>query len=160
MSLWHNELSYVSHQKYHQTSNIRLTLVSNKLVDHSDVIATSLVSAAPTTSLHSQLNTWLQWIGQRQLQNEMRDISTFGFGMTYTRGLKVLLCKVNLGKPIDHLENTRLPLLYQCVVVHKWSLHIKTKCHLSAHSGDNKRDQANPWASVGRPSFPAGHANG
>ena len=41
--------------KYHQTSNISHTLVSNGLVDHSDVVAASPVGAAPTTSSFSTL---------------------------------------------------------------------------------------------------------
>ena len=45
------------------------TLVGNKLVGHSDVVGTSPVGAAPTTS-HSRLNTWVQWIGQRQQQRQ------------------------------------------------------------------------------------------
>ena len=36
--------------KYRQVSNIRLTLVGNKIVDHSDVVGASPVGAAPTTS--------------------------------------------------------------------------------------------------------------
>ena len=35
---------------YRQISNIRRTLTDNKLVDHSDVVGTSHVGAAPTTS--------------------------------------------------------------------------------------------------------------
>ena len=35
---------------YHKTSNISCTLVGNKIVDHSDVVGASPVSAAPTTS--------------------------------------------------------------------------------------------------------------
>ena len=38
---------------YGQTSNIRHMLVSNKLVDHSDVVEASPVGAAPTTSSFS-----------------------------------------------------------------------------------------------------------
>ena len=37
----------------YQTSNISRTLVSNKIVDHSEVVGTSPVSAAPTTSSFS-----------------------------------------------------------------------------------------------------------
>ena len=36
--------------EYRKTSNIRRTLVSNKIVDHSDVVEASPVGAAPTTS--------------------------------------------------------------------------------------------------------------
>ena len=40
---------------YHKISNIRRTLIGNKIVDHSDVIGASPVGAAPTTSSFS---TW------------------------------------------------------------------------------------------------------
>ena len=56
---------------YRQVSNIRRTLVGNEIVDHSDIVGASPVGAAPTTS-SSRLNTWLQWIGQKQLQDETR----------------------------------------------------------------------------------------
>ena len=39
--------------KYRQVSNIRHTLVGNRIVDHSDVIGASPVGAAPTTSSFS-----------------------------------------------------------------------------------------------------------
>ena len=38
---------------YRQVSNIRRTLVANKIVDHSDVVGASAVGAAPTTSSFS-----------------------------------------------------------------------------------------------------------
>ena len=38
---------------YHKTSNIRRTLVGNKIVYHSDVVGASPVGAAPTTSSFS-----------------------------------------------------------------------------------------------------------
>ena len=38
---------------YRQTSNIRLILIGNKIVDHSDVVGASPVGAAPTTSSFS-----------------------------------------------------------------------------------------------------------
>ena len=38
---------------YRKVSNIRLTLVGNKIVDHSDVVGASPVGAAPTTSSFS-----------------------------------------------------------------------------------------------------------
>ena len=39
---------------YRQTSNISHTLVGNKIVDHSDVVGTSPVGPAPTTSSFSK----------------------------------------------------------------------------------------------------------
>ena len=38
---------------YRKTSNIRRTVVGNKIVDHSDVVGASPVGAAPTTSSFS-----------------------------------------------------------------------------------------------------------
>ena len=38
---------------YHKTSNIRRTLVGNKIVDHSVAVGASPVGAAPTTSSFS-----------------------------------------------------------------------------------------------------------
>ena len=38
---------------YRKVSNIRYTLVGNKIVDHSDVVGASPVGAAPTTSSFS-----------------------------------------------------------------------------------------------------------
>ena len=36
---------------------------------------------------HSRLNTWLQWIGQRQLQDDTRNIEGLGLGVHYISGL-------------------------------------------------------------------------
>ena len=59
---------------YRKTTYISRTLVGNKIVDNSDVVGASPVGAVPTTSSHSQLNTWLQWIERRQLQEDIRKI--------------------------------------------------------------------------------------
>ena len=40
---------------YRKTSNIRRTLVGNKIGDHSDVVGASPVCAAPTTSSFSTI---------------------------------------------------------------------------------------------------------
>ena len=55
----------------------------NKNVDHSDVVA------ALQLHLHSRHNTCLQWNGQRQMQNEMRNIQ-FWHLVPYIRGLTVV----------------------------------------------------------------------
>ena len=55
---------------YCQTSNIRNTLVGNKIVDHLDVVGALLVGAAPTSSSFSTYHL----AGQRQLQDETRNI--------------------------------------------------------------------------------------
>ena len=69
---------------YRQISNISPTLVENKIIDHSDVVAASL-----QLHHHYGLNTCVQWIGQRQLQIETRNISVLGFGVPYIRDLTV-----------------------------------------------------------------------
>ena len=58
---------------YRKVSNIRRTLVGEELQLH----------------LHSQLNTWLQWIGPRQLQDETRNIYVWRLGAPYIRDLTV-----------------------------------------------------------------------
>ena len=47
------QLCYQPVKGYLQVSNIRCTSVGNKIVDHSDVVGTSPVGAAPTTSSFS-----------------------------------------------------------------------------------------------------------
>ena len=74
---------------YRKVSNIRRALVGYKIVDHSDVVGASPVGVLQL-HLHSQLNTWLQWIGQRQLQDETRNIHVLGLGASYIRELTVL----------------------------------------------------------------------
>ena len=46
-------LSWSQYDTYRKVSNIRRTLVGNKIVDHSDVVGASPVGAAPTTSSFS-----------------------------------------------------------------------------------------------------------
>ena len=43
------------------------------------------LSALLQLHLHSRLNTWLHWIGQRQLQDEARNIPVCWFGESYIR---------------------------------------------------------------------------
>ena len=49
-NLWSTLFLLMACHCYHQTSNIRHTLVHNKIVDHSDVVGASPVGADPTTS--------------------------------------------------------------------------------------------------------------
>ena len=48
------------------------------------------MSALLQLHLYSQLNTWLQWIERKQLQEGTRNIKVLGFGATYTRGFLIL----------------------------------------------------------------------
>ena len=66
-----------------------ICLFGNKIVDHSDVVRASPVGAA-------RPNTWLRWIGQRQLQDKMKSIKILGLGATYIRGLTVYEKKLSM----------------------------------------------------------------
>ena len=74
---------------HRKVSNISRTLIGNKIVDHLDVVGASL-SALLQLHLHSQLNTWLQWIGQRPLHDETRNIYVLGLDVSYIRELTVI----------------------------------------------------------------------
>ena len=67
-------------------SNIRHTLVGYNIVDNSDVV---VGSALLQLHLHSRLNTWLQYIAQRQLRDETRNIEVSEFDAAYIRDLTV-----------------------------------------------------------------------
>ena len=64
---------------YHKVSNIRRTLVGNKIFDHSDVVGASPAGAAPTTSSFS---TWhlasMDWAKTTARRDEKH--SCFGIG--------------------------------------------------------------------------------
>ena len=60
--------------------------------------------------LHSPLNTWLQYIAQRQLQAKMRNIQVVRFGKSYIRDLTVLAGIWT--KPIPYWSNT--------FIIHLW----------------------------------------
>ena len=73
---------------YRQVSNIRRTLVGNKIVDHSDVVGASPVGAAPTTSSISTEH--LAWL-DRAKTTARRDEKhlCLGFGASYIRDFTV-----------------------------------------------------------------------
>ena len=48
-----SKFKHLLYLHYRKVSNIRGTLVGNKIVDHSDVVGASPVGAAPTTSSFS-----------------------------------------------------------------------------------------------------------
>ena len=57
--------------------------------------------------LHSQLNTWLQWIGQRQQQAETRNIYIWGMDASYIRDMMVESFSYNVA-PM-HIWNPNVP---------------------------------------------------
>ena len=68
---------------YRKVSNIIRTLVGNKIVDHSDVVGASLVSAAPKYSFLTYHMASI--VAQRQQQDETRNIYVLGLGASYIR---------------------------------------------------------------------------
>ena len=76
---------------YHQTSNIRHTLVGNELVDHSGVVRASPVGAAPTTSSFS---TWHLASTDWAKTTARRDENHIGFDIKcHLYELTVVICE-------------------------------------------------------------------
>ena len=59
-----------------------------------------------TVRLHSRLNIWLQWIGQRQLQDKTRNIIVLELGATYVRGFTVYVARI--GNVCMHINNIEI----------------------------------------------------
>ena len=74
---------------YHETSNIRRTF--GQLNCWSLGCSVHRLSVLLQLHLHSRLYAWLQWIGQRQLQDETRNIYVLWFGVPYISGLTVYI---------------------------------------------------------------------
>ena len=72
---------------YREISDMSYTLVGIKILI-SQMYLEHHLSTLLQLHLHSHLNTWLQWIGQRQLQD---DIQVLVFGAFYIRGLTVIM---------------------------------------------------------------------
>ena len=94
-----------------------------------------------TIYLHSQLNTWLQWIGQRQHQDETRNIYVLGLGASYIRELTIILSYTQtfyLQSVTDgtfwtpHHRTRRMNSLSLCVLVSgMYPLTMLTDWHMS-----------------------------
>ena len=94
---------------YRQTSNI-----SNTFVDHSVVAGASVMLQL---HLRSRLNTWLQWIAQRQLQDETINILISGFGATYNRYFTVITHPYQTSRAAVWMSNS-IPLFYVHVIIY------------------------------------------
>ena len=111
--LWYWENVYY---KYHQTSNISHIFISNTI--YGSLRCSRSIGCQHQLlqlHLHSRLNAWHQWIGQRQLQDKTRNISVFGCGAFYTRGVTIVLCV--------YWENTSCI----CIVSPSWQKYIDLK---------------------------------
>ena len=72
-------LSCLQTYNYRKTSNISGTLLSNEIVDHSDVIGASPAGAAPTESLFSNLD-WNISVQKYTTEMENRNINRYHYG--------------------------------------------------------------------------------
>ena len=118
---------------YPQTSHISRILVGNKIVGITQMYLEHRMSALLQLHLHSRLNTWLQCIGQSQLQDEARNIKLLGFGAPYIKRLTIvysLHCKIGIG--ISWKRNHRKtlpcnlwykPTVYSWVYFVRWSIN-------------------------------------
>ena len=114
--IWYLLFLYIN---YRQVSNISRTLVGNKLLITQMELEHRL-SALLQLHLHSQLNTFLQWIDQRQLQDETRNIYVWGLGVPYIRDLMVYSrCWSSL---VNRILNDSLTLS-DCNVTFKHDIH-------------------------------------
>ena len=73
---------------HRHTSDIRLTIVGNNIVDHSDVVGAPPVGAAPTTSSFSTQRLASIDFANTTARREEKHLS-LGFSATYIRGLTV-----------------------------------------------------------------------
>ena len=84
---FHRSVSCWLKWHYHQTSNISHILLGNKIVDYSDLVWAPLCQRC--SSYIFIFDTWLQWIGQKQLHEDRRNIWVFRFGVPCIRCLMV-----------------------------------------------------------------------
>ena len=76
---------------YSWISNVSHTVVGNKIVDHSDVVGASPVSAAPpTSSFILDLTPGFNGLGKGNCQTRWEILFGGGLGATYIRDLTVL----------------------------------------------------------------------
>ena len=89
------------------------------------------LSALLQLHLHSPPNTQLQWIGQTQLQEEMRNISDMGFGASYIRDFTVLVVRRAglLWSQKDFEWRWSVPL-FKCLTVLEFSFILFDLCLL------------------------------
>ena len=83
------------------------------------------LSALLQLHLHSRLNIWLQWLRQRQLQDETRNIQLFGFGATYIRGMMVIcFCVTHCGLGMPYYDLAQHLFRYRLFVWQHQTIYI------------------------------------
>ena len=81
---WHESIHWALIINYRQTSNTNRTLIGIKLLK---TLRSWRLSALLQLHPHSLLNTWLQWIRQKQLLDETRNTQVLVFDASYTKCL-------------------------------------------------------------------------
>ena len=104
--------------------------------------------------LHSPLNTWLQYIAQRQLQAETRNIRVFGFGATYIRDLTVYsetnsIQHVSTGCMGHWTGSSLIQMmvghLNWCQIIAKWTLKNKFQWNWINKNSDSFQSGRHMW---------------
>ena len=86
--LTNNKWALIQVNHYRKVSNIRRTLVGDKIVDHWDVVGAAPIGAAPTTSSFSTAHVAsMDWA--KITANEMRNVYVWALGALYIRELTV-----------------------------------------------------------------------
>ena len=96
----------------------------------------------PKRHLLSRLYTWLQWIGQKQLQDQTRNIYCLGLGATFIRGLTVFIIHASP----THLQAQQMAILYFTI-----SISEQYSAILMAPGGDeflNRKYLFHGWISL------------
>ena len=130
VEVWEWISNFIPHFTWH---TIKLSMVGLKLGDkiavHLNVFGALPVGAAPITSSFS---TWFQWIQQRNLRDETRNIYFFRFHASYIRGLtasaiQMVIETTFLNRP-DSVNNGKSYKQYNRFE-RNYRLHSHTLCH-------------------------------
>ena len=93
------------------------------------------LSALLQKHLHSWLNIWLQWIGQRQLQYETRNILVMVFSAIYIRGVTVFLfhgrCSCILRNPKATNSTVHIAIHSNLTMMHMFFSMSADLCYIS-----------------------------
>ena len=128
----------IHHWLYHQTSNITRTLVGNDIVDHSDVVGESPVSAVPATS-----SLWTEQLYCAKTAAR-RDEQHFSFGIWY---LILEIWRYYEKKQNIIIQTSRRPIRLTGVFLYNYFYNVKGlgilyatyKTHLRKHLINNDK---------------------
>ena len=96
--------------------------------------------------LHSQLNTWLQWVGQRQPQDKTRNVYAWGLGAPYIRELTVIYNPVAIED--SNWIKTHLPYIYIYILICLWFHKRDICCHAQGLSESSHCSRVTPYRDI------------